>query len=104
MVGKQVDAELYKLPDGQLRASHVRVSRPVLENVDDEGMPALEGQADEDPEPWNSLGLVLTVHGEYTYTYTHNSHTPTHTIYIYIYIVDTRISVCICPYIPNWNM
>jgi len=51
MVGKQVDAELYKLPDGQLRASHVRVSRPVLENVDDEGMPALEGQADEDPEP-----------------------------------------------------
>ena len=49
MVGKQVDAELYKLPDGQLRASHVRVSRPVLENVDDEGMPALEGQADEEP-------------------------------------------------------
>lgn len=49
MVGKQVDAELYKLPDGQLRASHVRALRPVLENADEEGMPALEGQGDEEP-------------------------------------------------------
>lgn len=47
MVGKQVDAELYKLPDGQLRASHVRALRPVLENAADDEMPQLEGQ-DED--------------------------------------------------------
>lgn len=58
MVGKQVDAELYKLPDGQLRASHVRVSRPVLENVDDEGMPALEGQADEEPPSFPPVGMM----------------------------------------------
>merc|ERR1712050_640518 len=28
MEGKEVEAELYKLPDGQLRASHVRVVQP----------------------------------------------------------------------------
>lgn len=49
MVGKQVDAELYKLPDGQLRASHVRALRPVLENAADDEMPQLEGQDEESP-------------------------------------------------------
>ncbi|CAK9023105.1 Kinesin light chain [Durusdinium trenchii] len=49
MVGKQVDAELYKLPDGQLRASHVRALRPVLENAADDEMPQLEGQDEEPP-------------------------------------------------------
>lgn len=59
MVGKQVDAELYKLPDGQLRASHVRALRPVLENADEEGMPALEGQGDEDQRCSIAKGLWL---------------------------------------------
>ena len=48
MVGKQVNAELYKLPDGQVRASHVRALRQVIENAqNDDGMPALEGGDEE---------------------------------------------------------
>ena len=39
MVGKQVDAELYKLPDGQLRASHVRAVQGQQEKLGDEEPP-----------------------------------------------------------------
>ena len=61
MVGKQVDAELYKLPDGQLRASHVRAMRPVIENIGDDEMPALEGQEEEwcfSPKVGNGLTIL----------------------------------------------
>ena len=57
MVGKPVNAELYKLPDGQVRASHVRVLRQVIENAqNDEGMPALAGGDEENiKKSWSSL-------------------------------------------------
>merc|ERR1719203_1330785 len=41
MEGKEVEAELYKLPDGQLRASHVRVVVPGMLK-DDSRPPMLE--------------------------------------------------------------
>mmetsp|Transcript_28799 Transcript_28799/g.64916 ORF Transcript_28799/g.64916 Transcript_28799/m.64916 type:complete len:495 (+) Transcript_28799:79-1563(+) len=56
MVGKQVEAELYKLPDGQVRASHVRAvvqqTLPDAKLGDEEGMPFAERrEGNEDDQP-----------------------------------------------------
>lgn len=55
MVGKQVEAELYKLPDGQVRASHVRAvaqhALPEAKPGDDDPIPMSERPGNEEDGP-----------------------------------------------------
>eukprot|EP00439_Symbiodinium_sp_Y106_P031680 s2845_g3.t2 len=55
MVGKQVEAELYKLPDGQVRASHVRAvaqhALPEAKPGDDDPIPMAERPGNEEDGP-----------------------------------------------------